>query len=737
MKTTSLILILFLTGLDLWAQTNMPVRMRQLPQRYRAAGATNGPVMPANMPGLPGFPTSPAFTPSTTPMTGSPSDASVASTSANRAVMEETIPAGTINFQGVDVNQVLEVYAQLVGRTLLRAGLPSASIVLKTQTPLTRTEAIQALQAVLALNGISVVNVGDKFVKVLPSDVANSAAAPIDSSDATNLPELGSYVTHIVQLKYVKPSDMVSVIQPFARLQNSIVPIDSNQILVLRDYAENVKRMLEMIERVDIGGGNSEIVSEVIPIKYALAEDIANALNSLGGNGGSTVSIGTAATAPSISGISGAQRSSGTGGGFQSGGTTQSYGAQATTTANGTPTGGTTFQQRLQSIINRASGGGPSQQGQIQVFGQAKIIADQRANSLLIFATRQDMESIKSVVAKLDVLLSQVLIEAIIMDVDLTSGWNLGISAAQNPKTFSPSIPVIGGGGMNNGPSLLSLSTNLSSFFSAGTNLASALPGGFGYFANIGPSWDVAVQAAENDGNTTIIQRPRIQTSQAKPAQFFVGETAPYVTSTYNGGAGIGQSSSYSQLSVGVELDVTPFINPDGLVVMDINQEIDDFNGFTTIEGVGNVPNTDKRTINSEVAVKDRDTIILGGFVKTEKTTSRAGVPILMDIPWIGSLFTQRADTKERHELVVLMRPTVLKTPEIAAQQAINEEQRLPGVSAAAAEESTDERKLINAERNKEQMRSKAKGYNDGFFITPPQETTTNINSLMSPAPTP
>jgi general secretion pathway protein D len=749
MKTTALILILFLTGLDLWAQTNPPARVRQLPQRFRAPGAPNGPLSPASAPALPGLPTSPASTPSTTPITGSPSDASVVFTPANRTAQEETIPAGTINFQGVDVNQVLEVYAQLVGRTLLRAGLPSASIVLKTQTPLTKTEAIQALQAVLALNGISVVNVGDKFVKVLPSDVANSAAAPIDSSDTTNLPELGSYVTHIVQLKYVKPSDMVQVISPFAKLANSIVPIDSNQILVLRDYAENVKRMLEMISRVDIGGGNSEFVSEVIPIKYALAEDIANALNSLGGSGGSTVSIGSSTAAPSISGVSGTRTGAGAtaapGGGYQSGlnqpgGGGRGYGAQATTTANGTPTGGTTFQQRLQSIVNRAAGGA-GQQDQIQVFGQAKIIADQRANSLLVFATRQDMEAIKSVVAKLDVLLSQVLVEAIIMDVDLNNGFTLGVSAVQNPKTFSPSVPVVGGGGFNNGPSFLNfLATN--SLFNVGTNASAlfgnALPGGFSYFGNIGPTWDVAVQAAENDSSTTIVQRPRIQTSQAKQAQFFVGETRPYVTSTYNGGAGIGQSSSYSQLSVGVELDVTPFINPDGLVVMDINQEIDDFNGFTTIEGVGDVPNTDKRTINSEVAVKDRDTIILGGFVKTERDKTRAGVPLLMDIPLIGSLFTQRTDNKDRHELIVLMRPTVLKTPEIAAQQAIKEEQRLPGVSGAAAEEAADERRLINAERKKEEARSKSKGgYSDGFFTTPPQETTTNLNSLMATPPKP
>ena len=105
------------------------------------------------------------------------------------------------------------------------------------------------------------------------------------------------------------------------------------------------------------------------------------------------------------------------------------------------------------------------------------------------------------------------------------------------------------------------------------------------YFGNIGPNWNVALQAAAADSHASIIQRPRITTSQAKPATFFVGDTVPYITSF--GNYGYGNQSSYSQLSVGVELDVTPFINPDGLVVMDIQQEIDDIipNGYTTITG--------------------------------------------------------------------------------------------------------------------------------------------------------
>jgi general secretion pathway protein D len=408
------------------------------------------------------------------------------------------------------------------------------------------------------------------------------------------------------------------------------------------------------------------------------------------------------------------------------------------TTPGGTPAGGTTFQQRLQSIIQRASSPG-GQQEAIQVFGQTKIIADQRSNSLLIFATQVDMEKIKAVVAKLDVLLSQVLIESVIMDVGLTHSWNLGVSAAQNPASLPGHPNIMGGGGMNNGQTFADflaggaglVNTNSSSTSSAFGN---SLPGGLSYFGNIGPNWDVALQAAQSDSTTTVIQRPRIQTSQAKAAAFFVGQTVPYVTgSTY--GSAYGNSSSYSQLSVGVELDVTPFINPDGLVVMDINQEIDDLNGYTTIENVGNVPNTTKRTLSSEIAVRDRDTIILGGFVRSDKSKSKSGVPLLMDIPILGNLFTSRSDSKDRSETIVMIRPTVLKTPEIAAAQAVKEERRLPGISAAAAEDAESERKQVEAERRAELRRVKAQGHIDDRFnpVLPNAPVDTNRVSSANP----
>ena len=739
MKTTTLILILVLTVLASGAQP-MPGQRRFGQRTGMATNAPAMPVMPQGFP-MPGTPT-PAVpatgsgAPGGDPAVAMPGSEAPAPTAAKPP--EEMIPAGNINFQGVDVNQVLDVYAKLVGRTILRAGLPTAQIVLRTETPLTKSEAIQALQAVLALNGIALVNVGDKFVKVLPVDQANSAGAKIDHGEASQLPEMGSYVTHIVQLKYIKPSLMVPIIQPFAKLPNSILPIDDNGILVLRDNAENVKRMLEMIDQVDVSVP-AEYISEVIPIKYAMAEDIASALNSLGGSGGSTVSFGSSGASASVNGVrspggvngvGGAGGAGGYGGGNQPNQQRQ-FGTQGA--AGGAPAGGSTFQQRLQSIIQRASSGS-GQQDQIQVFGQTKIIADQRSNSLLIFATAADMVRIKEVVDKLDVLLAQVLIEAVIMDVNLGNSLSYGVSAAQEQKTWQQNPSVTTAGAINNNQPFYNFIQN------AVTNSGGVLPGlsstpnNFSYFGNIGNQWDVALQAAASDNNATVIQRPRIQTSQAKAASFFVGNTVPYVTGTYYGGgyAG-GNSSSYSQLSVGVELDVTPFINPDGLVVMDINQEIDDVSGFTTIDG-NNVPNTDKRTLSSEIAVRDRDTIILGGFIRSDKSKTRTGVPLLQDIPILGNLFSAHTSSKNREELIVLMRPTVLKTPALASVETLREEQRLPGISAAAAEDAAYERKLIEAQRKKEIKSARNNQQKDGFYnAVMPAETNTIIDRDRNP----
>ncbi len=599
------------------------------------------------------------------------------------------IPAGTINFPATDINQVLPIYAELVNRTILRPStLPAAPITLKTQTPLTRREAIDALNAVLGMNGIAMVNIGEKFVKAVPSAQGGTTGARLNRDDPSTFRDLGGYVTHVTQLKSVKPTELVPILQPFASAgvgAAGIQAIDSSQILVLRDYTENVKRMLELIKELDIAP-TSEFVSEVIPIKYALASDISAALNGLSsGSSGTTIGQSGARGLPSTAGSPSP--------GYPGGGVTQpgTIGRTPTTLGGAATPGGTatpSFSQRLQGIISSAAKATGT--GDFQILGTTKIIADSRTNSLLIFASKQDMAMIKDIISKLDVVLAQVLIEAIIMEVSLDDQRNVGFSyvQGQDPTRIGS---FRGAGGLKNVPFLTPGSFSQISSGDTNGSPANSLPGGFSYAGRLGQDLDVTVQALATDSRVNVLSRPRIQTSHAVPASLFIGNTVPYITGTsFNDFGGVGSRSVYQEKRVGITLDVLPLINPDGLVVMDIQQQIQQLGTPTIIDG-NQVPTTTERSASAKVAVRDHDTIILGGFISASKTKSKSGVPLLKDIPLLGYLFRSTSDANQRVELIVMMRPTVLPTPEAASLAATTERDKMPGVHRAQIEYEKDE----------------------------------------------
>jgi general secretion pathway protein D len=597
----------------------------------------------------------------------------------NNTPPEEMIPAGMINFPAMDLNQVLQVYADLVHRTILRpTTLPAPTITLKTQTELTKREAMQAFDAVLAMNGIAMINVGDKFVKAVPMAQANQEGAAFSKLDPSALPELGQYVTHVVQLKYTKPTEMVQALTPFAKLPNSVLPIDSSGILVLRDYTENVKRMLEMIKEIDVSVP-SEFISEVIPIKYALASEIASALTGLSTGGGAT-SVGKSSTgsATGSRAFGTSAGSTGGAGGMGGMGGQSGYNRMGTSpmgSTGATPSSTGSFSDRLQAIIKRAS-----VSGEIVVLGQTKIIADERTNSLLIFASRDDMKMIKDVVAKLDIVLAQVLIEAVVIEVSLRDELDIGLSYLKNNLHDTDNTRGIGAIG--------SRPTDWANF-------ATNLSGGFSYLGQFGGDLNVAVKAVASDSRARVLQRPRIQTSHAVEANLFVGESRPYPTSSYYGGGAYGGYSSIQQLQIGVTLSVTPLINPDGLVVMDIHQTIENVNGDVEIANVGKVPVTSRKEAAAKVAVRDRDTIMLGGLIETSHSKGANGVPLLKDVPMIGFLFRSTSTKQVRNELIVLIRPTVLPTPEVAALTAMTEKDKMSGVKRAEIEMREEEAKRL------------------------------------------
>jgi general secretion pathway protein D len=570
------------------------------------AGATNQTVRPGRRPpaALPAAPAKPA--PVTPPAIAPPIAAPIVDDGSPKPEVADIY----YNFPGVPIDQLLDIYADLVGRTLLRATAGASSvpatttITLKTQTKLTHSEAIIALETILGMNGVTIVPIGEKFAKVVTEAGAPEAGGMI-STNTNNLPEAGKMITQIVQLKYVDPKDLEGALTPFTKAPKSIIIIPSTGTLILRDYAENVDRMLEMVRKIDVLTPNS-VKPEVIPIKYALASDISSALSSLGAGGGGSVGKSTSGagfkggTGTTAAGNGFGNTSGGVGGSSYPGQSTQSTTSGLASSAT---SGRSTFQNNLQNIVKNAAGGS----GQFSLFGQTKIIADERTNSLLVFANDEDMKMIKLIISKLDVVLAQVLIDAIILEINLDADRTTGVAyGTENggANHFS------GIGGFNGAQSFLSSATAATNTTTTGTTSALGnLPSGFSYFGRYGNDINVALTAVADDSRINVLSRPCIQTSHAVQADLFIGNTVPYVTGTYNYGYGSGPSSQYTQLEVGIHLQILPLINPDGLVVMDIQADVEQLGPDVQIAGVGGVPTTTKRQAGAKVAVRNGETV--------------------------------------------------------------------------------------------------------------------------------
>jgi type II secretory pathway component GspD/PulD (secretin) len=191
---------------------------------------------------------------------------------------DKLTPAGMIKFEQAELAQVLKVYEEISGRSIIRAGsLPDVKITFSNQTPMTGVEILQALDTVLAAQGITTVFLGTQYVKMVPAKEAPMESAPIIELQPAQLPDSSSYLIYIVKTKNIRPSQVTAALQPFAKMPNSIIAIDGarnrppptkangpapilptslfgikdNGIFILRDYSSNVRRMLQVLDQMD------------------------------------------------------------------------------------------------------------------------------------------------------------------------------------------------------------------------------------------------------------------------------------------------------------------------------------------------------------------------------------------------------------------------------------------------------------------------------------------------------
>jgi len=288
---------------------------------------------------------------------------------------------------------------------------------------------------------------------------------------------------------------------------------------------------------------------------------------------------------------------------------------------------------------------------------------------------KSDIAAIKEVIASLDVMLEQVMIEAVILSVGLDDSIQTGVQWVYDTQRLSssnnPIRQLAGWGGAPEGSNITDAAIG-----ALGSSLSY-----YGSFPRI--NLQALIKAAKSDGDARILSTPVVLTTDNTEASITVGEERPVVSSSVNSSSdGVSARATYEYRNIGITLKVTPNINPQGFVVMEITQTADDVGGKVTIDK-NEVPIISKREISATVAVQDRSTIVLGGLVRKSNERTSSKIPLLGDIPLLGWFFSTHNNSDARSELVVLLTPYVLTNPVQAQQEA---ERRLKASDAKNTE---------------------------------------------------
>ncbi|MGD0650784.1 MAG: type II secretion system secretin GspD [Verrucomicrobiia bacterium] len=321
--------------------------------------------------------------------------------------------------------------------------------------------------------------------------------------------------------------------------------------------------------------------------------------------------------------------------------------------------------------------------GFLQFAEGVRILPDERTNSLLVMATKEDMVRIEQLIKEVDTSVAQVQIEVVIAEVTLNNELDVGVDVFK--RLFDTRSVSQTGGNITDGNAPIPLISGLTSNLPSAAALAGG-PGGLTYFATFrNLKLDAVIHALASTSRGKVLSTPVIQTMDNQEANIVVGESVPVPVSTVSslvGGVGTlttGQlNANIEYKDVAIELKVTPRINPDGYVRMDIEQKVNDLGPYVNVSGTS-VPTIEKREAKSSVAVEDQSTIVLGGMIKETKNVTETKTPFFGDIPFLGQIFKGKKSGKLRTELIIFIRPTVLRTDAQAVAEARRRSRLLKG----------------------------------------------------------
>jgi len=563
----------------------------------------------------------------------------------------------TIDFDNVDLRIFIKFISELTGKNFVVDRNVKGKVTIISPTKISVKEAYKVFESVLEVHGFTTVPAGD-IIKIVPAVAARSKNIETRLRKRAISPE-DKVVTQLIPLRYADPNELRKVFAPLISKTSIVVSYPPTGMLIVTDVLSNIKRLLRIVEAVDVKGIGAEI--SVIPLKYAIATNMAKSLGFVfQKKGAARVKRGTHA-GPVIRIVPDERTNALII--LASEDDTQKIKHLIALLDKAIPRDkGNIHVYYLQNAnaedLAKVLTSIPSKQTKASTKGkapiiskEAKIVADKATNSLVITADKEDYLALEGVIKKLDIPRRMVYIEALIMEVNVDKNLNLGVEwqvggAFGNYGAF---------GSFYSGTEFSPIGTG----FSLGV-LGNTITIGGTKFPNIG----AAVKALRNDTDVNILSTPQILTTDNEEAQITVGKNVPYITSKERATGETQYSYSYAYKDVGVTLKITPQINQERFVRLKLSQEV-----TRLIQNKGleeGYPTTYKRSADTTVIVKDNNTVVIGGMIDNSLTKQKYQVPCLGGIPGLGWAFKSISRSRNKTNLFIFLTPHIIENPEEA-----------------------------------------------------------------------
>lgn len=580
--------------------------------------------------------------------------------------------AWTVNFNDSDIQEVIKFIAGATGKTIIIDPKVRGPIKVINTKPLNARELYELFLASLDVHGFTAVESGN-IVRIVMNRDARNLPIPTENS-VSNRDDL--YITQVIPLKNTSAAKILAALRPLVPQYGHLTTYEPSNALIITDTRANVARMNELVKQLDKIGMTH---TDVIPLKYANATDVVAMLSQLekpDPNRGMTTSPPvivadkrTNAVVISADDLS-RQRLR-----------LLIDDLDRPQTRNNNVRVIYLKYAKAEEVSKVLTGlmqnvGTQSADGSTANGVKPAVQADEATNSVLITADVETMDTLLSIIDSLDIRRAQVLVEAIIVEISGNNAKEIGVEWLYQSEDsgFGGFAP---GGGLANvaGPalSLLDDPSSNSALGSLAGGIASAKSPIFGV-GRLGRNVDFlsVLKLLQTTESSNILSTPSLLTTDNSEASILVGQQVPFVTGSYsgfnNGGntGGTGFSSPFNTVNredVGIKLQVTPHINEGDTVVLDIEQEISSVLGAT--QNSPNGPTTTKREIKTQILAGDGQTVVLGGLIQDQISKTDQRVPVLGSIPVLGHLFRSQGARKEKTNLLIFLKPTIVRTDEV------------------------------------------------------------------------